>query len=97
LNLTDNGTFKTIKYYFSVRGPSYQPHDMHFGRIKRFGHKSGRIYTVQNVWNKEHITKSTAKGRFTVKGVQTQDILNFNPYGPKKNKETYKSEQTTCI
>lgn len=95
LNLTDSGRFKTITHYFPIRGHSFLPCDRDFGCIKRRIRRKDRIYTPEEYF--KEIIASSKRGRFTIKEVETVDIISFKNWWPKKYKKYSMSEEVVSI
>lgn len=89
LNLTLNRRFKVIHQYFPIRGHSFLPCDRDFGIIKRAIRRHDRIYTpLQYV---SIIAKAkTSKPNFTIKVIDTHEVLNFKAWWPAYFKKTTK-------
>ncbi|KAL1516149.1 hypothetical protein ABEB36_000068 [Hypothenemus hampei] len=86
MNFTDSGRFDTIKHYFPIRGHSFLPCDRDFECIKRKIRKMDRIYTLDEYV--QLILDSSRTGRFSVEKVETNNILSFKSWWPKKYKKS---------
>lgn len=94
LNLTMNGRFTVIHQYFPIRGHSFLPCDRDFGLIKRAIRRHDRIYTpMQYVSIIANAKRSTP--RFTVKVVETHEVLDFKAWWPVYFKKTAKEVAVT--
>lgn len=91
--LTDTGRFKEIKHYYPVKGHSYLPCDRDFSLIKRSLKKLDRLYSINQIIHSiVHCT--TNLNKFTVKLVQTSEILDYKNWWPHYYTKTPVSEET---
>lgn len=94
MSLTDCGLFEKIIHYFPVRGHSFLPCDRDFALVKKNLRKYDRISTVHQI-TELIVTSSTKKyDKFSVKEVETTDILDFKTWWPKLYKKTCISEES---
>ena len=92
LALTDNKRFEKIEQFFPIRGHSFLPCDRDFGIIKKELKKHDRIYSIHELTNL--IIRSTKSQKFTVKEVQSEEILEFKNWWPKFYKRKCISEES---
>lgn len=92
LALTDMKRFEKIDHFFPIRGHSFLPCDRDFGVVKRSLKKFDRIFDIHKYT--EIIVNSSAKRKFTVKEVQTNEILDFKQWWPKYYKKTCLSTES---
>ena len=92
LALTDTGRFDRIEQYYPIRGHSYLPFDRDFAVMKRKLERYDRVYTVHQIT--ELIITFSITGKFTVKEVATEDIIDFQKWWPTFYKKSCISEET---
>lgn len=92
MNLTGRNVFKSIKYYFPIRGHSFLPCDRDFGRIKRVLKKCDRIYSVDEY--KELMLQASPKGKFVINSPTTDMVIDFQNWWPKFYKRTCLSDDS---
>ena len=93
LALTDSGKFSTIWHFFPVRGHSFLPCDRDFALVKKNLRKHDRICTVHEI-STIIITSTKNNTKFSVKEVETSDVLDFKKWWGKFYKKTCVSEET---
>lgn len=91
--LVDTNRFKTVKNFFPIRGHSFLPCDRDFGVVKRALKKWDRLYTPFQLM--ELIVSSSKQLKFTVKLIETSDIINFKAWWPMFYKKTVLSVETS--
>lgn len=79
--LRATGRFQKIVQYYPIRGHSFLPCDRAFGTIKRKLRRFDRVYDIHKYT--ELIVLASAKLLFTVKEIETKDIINFKNWWPK--------------
>lgn len=90
LKATDR--FQKIVQYYPIRGHSFLPCDRAFGIIKRKLRRFDRVYNIHQYT--ELIVLASAKNIFTVKEIETNDIINFKTWWPKYYKLNCISNET---
>lgn len=84
--------FKSIDQYFPVRGHSFLPCDRDFAVLKRKLKKCDRIFTLRQY--AELILSSSAKERFLVVLVDSDDVIDVANWWPRFFKKSVISEET---
>lgn len=91
--LTETGRFKVIEHYYPVKGHSYLPCDMDFSLIKRSLKRLNRLYSINQIIKTiVHCTSNLSK--FTLKLVQTSEILDYKNWWSQYYAKTPVSEET---
>lgn len=86
LAVTELKLFEKIEQFYPVRGHSFLPCDRDFGTMKKELNRYDRLFTVNQICNL--IKESSRIDKFTVKELQTSDVLDFQEWWPnfyKKN------------
>jgi hypothetical protein len=92
LALTDTKRVTKVQQFFPVRGHSFLPCDRDFAIIKRALKRHDRIYSIQELTN--IIIESSKNRKFTVKVVESEEIIEFKKWWPKNYKKNCISQET---
>lgn len=92
LSLTDMRKFDKIIHRFPIRGHSFLACDRDFGQIKRTLNKVDRFYEPSQIC--EMVCSAGTPGKFTVHMIDSDDVLDFKSWWPKRYKKNCLSSET---
>lgn len=84
--------FQSVQQYFPVRGHSFLPCDRDFAMVKKKLRKCDRVFTLKQY--AELILSSSAKQKFLVVLVESDDVIDVSRWWPKFFKKMVLSEET---